>query len=59
MPEGRTIEKPYDAETEFRRRLSQKLAAKGYEGPELENRIEELLRKGAKLKLNIDEILGV
>ena len=58
MLEGETTANLYDAEMEFRRRLSQKLTAKGYEGPALENKIEELLRKGVNLKLNIDEILG-
>jgi hypothetical protein len=45
-----------DAETEFRRRLALKLAARGHEGAALEAKIDELLRKGVNLRLNIAEI---
>ncbi len=45
-----------DAETEFRHRLVQKLAARGYEGAAIDRKVEELLRRGVKLRLNIDEI---
>ena len=45
-----------DAETEFRRRLTGKLAARGYEGDALEAKIRELLSKGVALRLNIAEI---
>ncbi len=47
-----------DAETEFRRRLSLKLAARGYEGPALQAKIGELLRLEINLRLNISEISG-
>lgn len=40
-----------DAETEFRRRLGEKLAARGYEGDALANKIEELLRLEIPLRL--------
>ena len=47
-----------DAETEFRRRLALKLAARGYEGQALQVKIEELLRLEIPLRLNIAEITG-
>jgi len=47
-----------DGESEFRRRLAIKLAARGYCGPELEAKIEELLRKGVKLRLDVEDIVG-
>jgi hypothetical protein len=40
-----------DAETEFRRRLAEKLAARGYEGAALALKIEELLRLEIPLRL--------
>jgi len=55
MGEHEAIE-TLDAETEFRRRLALKLAARGYEGAALEDKITELLRKGVNLRLNIAEI---
>jgi len=57
MREDGTIE-AIDVEMEFRRRLAAKLRERGYQGPELEQKVEELLRKGVKLRLNIPEILG-
>jgi hypothetical protein len=57
MLEGETTEQLDDAETEFRRRLAQKLGARGYSGAALESKIEELLRKGVNLRLNVEEIL--
>jgi hypothetical protein len=59
MRDGEAIEELPDAETEFRRRLAVKLAARGYDGAALQNKIEELLRTGVKLRLNVDEITGV
>ena len=56
MPDGRNIEDLHDAETEFRRRLAIKLRARGYDGEALEAKIEELLRKGVKLRLDIAEL---
>ena len=47
-----------DIETKFRRRLAEKLIARGYEGAALEAKIDELLRRGVKLRLNVAEILG-
>ncbi len=47
-----------DAEGEFRRRLRQKLAARGYAGAGLDAKVDELLRKGVKLRLNVEEILN-
>jgi hypothetical protein len=58
MAESQAIEM-LDAETEFRRRLAIKLRARGYEGPALESKIAELLRTGVKLRLPVDEILGI
>jgi hypothetical protein len=46
-----------DAETEFRARLTAKLQLRGYHGAELEQKIEDLLRKGVKLRLDVPEIL--
>jgi len=56
MPDGREIEELHDAETEFRRRLAIKLRARGYDGAELEERIDELLRTGVGLRLDIAEL---
>jgi hypothetical protein len=53
-----TIERS-DVERAFRARLATKLAARGYAGAELEQKIDELLRKGLNLRLNIAEITGV
>ncbi len=39
------------AETEFRRGLAEKLAARGYEGAALAQKIEELLRLEIPLRL--------
>ncbi len=58
MPEGAANLKLDDAETEFRRRLAEKLSVRGYAGAALDRRIEELLRSGVKLTLNIDQIIG-
>jgi hypothetical protein len=58
MPDAQDTDELLDAETDFRRRLAVKLAARGYEGAALEARIDELLRTGVKLRLNIPEILG-
>jgi hypothetical protein len=52
------IEMLPDAETEFRRRLAMKLSERGYSGAALAGKVEELLRKGVKLKLEIDDITG-
>lgn len=57
MREDGSIE-TIDVEMDFRRRLAVKLRARGYEGAVLEQKIDELLRKGVKLRLNIPEILG-
>jgi hypothetical protein len=48
-----------DAETEFRRRLAIKLTAKGYDADALASKIEGLLRTGVKLRLPVDEVLGI
>jgi hypothetical protein len=58
MLEGTTTERLDDAGAEFRRRLAQKLAARDYEGQALESKISEPFRKGVKMRLNIDEIIG-
>jgi len=55
MGEHEAIE-TLDVETDFCRRLALKLAARGYEGAALEDKINELLRKGVNLRLNIAEI---
>ena len=47
-----------DAETEFRRRLREKLAARGVAAAEIDARIDMLLRQGVKLKLDSAAILG-
>lgn len=52
MSEENTAPRAEDAETEFRRRLAAKLAARGYAGQELEVKVAELLRKGVKLRLD-------
>jgi hypothetical protein len=58
MRDGAVSEELADAGTEFRRRLAAKLAARGYGGAALRDRIEELLRTVVKRRLNIDEIMG-
>ncbi len=51
MPDTQDIDELLDAETEFRRRLARKLAARGYEGAALAQKIEELLRLEIPLRL--------
>jgi hypothetical protein len=48
MSEAETL---LDGETEFRRRLGVKLAARGYAGPALAAKLEELLRQDIPLRL--------
>ena len=58
MLEANSIETPFDAEREFRHRLAAKLAARGYDGTALQDKINELLRTGVKFRLNIEQILS-
>jgi hypothetical protein len=48
-----------DAETEFRRRLAVKLAARGYAGEALAAKIEELLRLKIPLRLPPDLLVDL
>jgi len=45
------------AEIEFRRRLAAKLTERGFEGAALEARIDELLRRGVKLRLDVEKLM--
>jgi hypothetical protein len=55
MLEEQTTPELNDAETEFRRRLAEKLTARGYSGAALARKIEELLRLEIPLRLLPDE----
>jgi hypothetical protein len=46
-----------DAETDFRRRLAEKLLQRGYSGDQLALKIEELLRRGVNLRLDVAAIM--
>lgn len=44
-----------DAETVFRRKFREKLAARGYQGVELERKVEELMNAPVRFRLNLDD----
>ena len=44
-----------DAETVFRRKFRQKLAAKGYKGIELDHKVEEIMNAPVRFKLNLNK----
>ena len=46
------------AEIDSRRRLAAKLAARGYEGAASDERIEELLRRGVRLRLDVEKLMN-
>jgi hypothetical protein len=56
MSDGEAVRQFGSAETEFRRRLTVKLRARGYDGPALQRKIEELLRKEIPLRLLPDDM---
>jgi hypothetical protein len=44
-----------DAETVFRRKFREKLAARGYQGEELDRKVEEVMNAPVRFRLDLDD----
>ena len=47
--------RPETAETVFRRKFRQKLAARGYQGPDLDRKVEEVMNTPVRFKLDLND----